>query len=159
MAILLVLLLVLPAIELIVLVQVAGEIGFLDTVGLLILVSLVGAWLAKRAGAGAVQRIRRAVNAGETPDREVVDGALILLAGVLLILPGFVSDAVGIALLLPPVRAGARTLVLRRLARGQRVAFVSGRSGTTTTQANVWDVDSWEDDSSPPRREIGDGPS
>lgn len=158
MAILLVLLLVLPAIELIVLVQVAGEIGFLDTVGLLILVSLVGAWLAKRAGAGAVQRIRRAVNAGETPDREVVDGALILLAGVLLILPGFVSDAVGIALLLPPVRAGARTLVLRRLARGQRVAFVSGRS-TTTAQANVWDVDSWEDDSSPPRREIGDGPS
>jgi len=154
MGILLLLLIVLPAIELIVLVLVAGEIGFLDTVGLLIVVSLVGAWLAKRAGAGAVSRIRRAVNAGETPDREVIDGALIMLAAVLLILPGFVGDAVGIALLLPPVRAGARTLILRRLARGQRVAFV-GRRGGTTARASVWDVDSWEDDSSPSRREIG----
>lgn len=154
MAILLVLVLLLPVVELIVLVQVAGEIGFLDTVGLLIVVSLVGAWLAKRAGVGVARRIQRAVNAGEAPDREVLDGALVLLAGVLLILPGFVSDAIGIALLLPPVRAGVRTLVMRRLARSRRVV-ITDRGTTTTSRPDVWDVESWEDDPSSSRRQIG----
>jgi UPF0716 protein FxsA len=157
MAALLLLLLALPVVELVVLIQVAGTIGFLDTVGLLIVVSLVGAWLAKRVGAGVVRRIQRAVAAGQAPDREVVDGALVLLAGVLLILPGFVSDAIGIALLLPPVRAGVRTLILRRLARRQHLVVVGGRRGqsTPTGQTGVWDVESWEDQPSSPRREIG----
>jgi UPF0716 protein FxsA len=155
MGLLLVLLLLLPVVELVVLIQVAGEIGFLDTVGLLVVVSLVGAWLAKRAGAGAIRRIQRATAAGQTPDREVVDGALILLAGVLLILPGFVSDAMGIALLIPPVRAAVRTLVVRRLARRQRVVIVGGRSRATAPQPDVWDVESWEDEPSSSRRQIG----
>jgi UPF0716 protein FxsA len=159
MAILLVLILALPFVELVVLVRVAGEIGFVETVGLLIAVSIVGAWLAKRAGAGALNRIRKALSAGEAPDREVVDGALIMLAGLLLILPGFVSDVVGIALLIPPVRIGVRTLVMRRLGRSRRIVVVDRDGRARGGSPEVWDVDSWEDDSSPSRRQIGGGPA
>lgn len=158
----LLLLIAIPFVELAVLVQVAGSIGVLDTIGLLVVVSLVGVWLAKRAGLGVVTRIRRSQAAGEVPSRELVDGGLILLAAFLLVLPGFVSDALGILLLLPPVRIGVRTLVLRRIRSSAQIVVIgSGQapgSGSATGDG-VWDVDSWED---PPSRrnrgELGGGP-
>lgn len=159
----LVLLIALPFVELAVLVQVSGSIGIFDTLALLVVVSLVGVWLAKRAGLGVIARFRRTQAAGEVPSRELVDGALILLAGFLLALPGFVSDAFGILLLLPPVRIGVRTLVLRRLRSSASIVVVGsggvpdGRRGRMT-EDGVWDVDSWEDPPSPRRRgELGEG--
>jgi UPF0716 protein FxsA len=157
MGYLVLLLFVLPVVELAVLVQVAGTIGVLDTVGLLILVSIVGVWLAKRAGLGVIRRLRRAQEEGRPPSREVVDGALILLAAALLLLPGFVSDVIGILLLLPPVRAVVRPVILRRLGQDGRVVVVTGRR---SAEPDVWDVDSWEDPPEDgPRREIGGPPS
>jgi UPF0716 protein FxsA len=152
------LLFVLPVVELAVLVQVAGSIGVLDTVGLLVLVSIVGVWLAKRAGLGVLRRLRQAQAEGRAPSREAVDGALVLLAAVLLLLPGFVSDVVGIALLLPPVRALVRPLVLRRLRQDGRVVVVTSQADPQ--RPDIWDVESWED----PRRARGtsgeiEGPS
>ena len=107
-----VLFLVVPFVELAVIITVATQIGVLETIGLLILVSVVGAWLCKREGMGVLRRIRDSLDRGELPHREVVDGGLILLAGALLITPGFLSDCLGILLLLPPTRAVARRLVL-----------------------------------------------
>jgi UPF0716 protein FxsA len=155
----LLLLLALPFVELAVLVKVAGSIGVLDTIGLLVVVSLVGVWLAKRAGLGVVTRIRRTQADGEVPSRELIDGGLILLAAFLLVLPGFVSDAVGILLLLPPVRIGVRTLVLRRIRSSARIVVIgSGQapdSGSSSGGDGVWNVDSWEDP--PSRDELGGG--
>lgn len=149
------LLVVLPVAELIVLVQVAGSIGVLDTLALLAVVSILGVWLAKRAGLGVVRRLRQAQAAGRTPSREVADGAIVLLAAVLLVLPGFISDVVGIALLLPPVRAGVRTLALRRFRQRGGLVVV----GRRRSRPEVWDVESWEDAPSTPsrpgEREIG----
>ena len=143
---LLLLLVALPIAELAVLVQVASATSVLDTIGLLILVSIVGVWLAKRAGLGVIARMRETQARGEVPSRELADGALILLAAGLLVLPGFISDAVGILLLLPPVRAVVRTLLLRRLRNSGNVVMVSGQGpGATAGGVDVWDVESWEE--------------
>ena len=106
-----------PFAELYVLLQVGHTIGVLNTLGLLILVSLVGAWLAKREGIGVVRRLQAALNAGRVPGVELIDGFLILLAAALMITPGFLTDIVGILLLLPPVRAVVRHSLRRRFAR------------------------------------------
>lgn len=112
-----VLFLAVPLAELYVLIQVGQVIGALNTVGLLLLVSIVGAWLAKREGIGVLRRMQAAVNAGRVPGTELVDAFLILLAAALMLTPGFLTDIVAILLLLPPVRAGARRALRRRLAR------------------------------------------
>ena len=115
----------LPIAELYVLIQVAGGIGILNTIGLLIAVSVVGAWLSKREGLGVLRRIRLSLDRYELPGREVVDGALILFAGALLMTPGFISDCLGILLLLPPTRAAIRGVVIRTL--GRRVELMAVR--------------------------------
>jgi UPF0716 protein FxsA len=142
---LLILLIALPIAEVVVFVQVAGSINLLNAIGLLIVVSMVGVWLAKREGLGVVTRMRRAQERGEVPSRELADGALILLASALLVLPGFISDVIGILLLLPPVRAGVRTLVLRRFRNSANVVIVHGQ-GKAGPSGAIWDVESWEDD-------------
>ena len=107
---------VVGVVEISVIIQVGQWIGFLNTVGLLLLVSLLGAWLVKRQGLGVMARIREQRSAGRIPT-EAFDGALILVAGVLLVIPGFVTDALGLLLLLPPVRAVVRRFVSRRVLR------------------------------------------
>jgi len=104
---------VVPIAELAVLIKVGSVIGALNTIALLIAVSVVGGWLVKREGLSVLQRIREQVNNGRVPGAELLDAFLVLLAGALLITPGFLSDVLGIFLLLPPVRA----LVRRRLRR------------------------------------------
>jgi UPF0716 protein FxsA len=104
-------------VEITVIIQIGQLIGALNTIGLLLLVSLLGAWLVKRQGLGVIARIREQRMAGRLPAAEVFDGALILVAGVLLVIPGFVTDALGLLLLVPPIRAVARGFVRRRVMR------------------------------------------
>src|SRR3954470_3395929 len=105
---------VVPLVELYVIVQVGQAIGVLNTIGLLLLVSLVGAWLARHEGFIVIQRVRERMDRGEVPGRELIDGLLVLTGGLLLVAPGFVTDAFGILLLFPPTRAVARAIVQRR---------------------------------------------
>jgi len=114
---LVVLFILVPIAELYVIIQLGHAIGVLNTLGVLVLISFAGAWLMRREGLNTLRRAQRQVDAGVVPGRELVDGALILLAGALLLAPGFITDAVGLLLLLPPVRAGVRTGVRRRLER------------------------------------------
>jgi UPF0716 protein FxsA len=107
---------VVPLVELFVLLQVGQAIGVLNTIGLLVLMSILGGWLMKREGLGVVRRVQAAVNAGRVPGTELVDGFLILLGGALMLTPGFLSDVLGILLLVPPVRAVVRRVAARRLA-------------------------------------------
>ena len=120
-----------PLAELAVIIAVGKTIGVLPTLALLLLCSLAGAWLSKREGLAAWRRFQAAAQAGRVPTVEVADGAMVLLAGALLLTPGFLTDAAGVLLLLPPVRAGLRRmvprLVRRRLRRG-RVVVVDGTS-------------------------------
>ncbi|MGH9179371.1 MAG: FxsA family protein [Acidimicrobiales bacterium] len=109
--------LVVPFVELFVIIQVGQAIGVLNTIAVLILVSVVGAWLVKREGLSVLRRAQARVDQGALPGRELVDGVLILFAGALLITPGFVTDLVGVLLLLPPIRAGLRAAVVQALRR------------------------------------------
>ncbi len=108
---------VLPIIELAVIIQVGQALGVLNTIGVLLLVSFAGAWLVKREGMGVWTRFQRQVQMGVVPSREIADGMLIMFAGALLLTPGFVTDLLGILLLLPPVRAVIRSAALLRVGR------------------------------------------
>src|SRR5262245_47806156 len=152
MLFLILLFVVAPLVELAVIVQVAVNIGVLPTIALLVAVSVVGAWLAKREGLAVLERIQRSLDRRELPNKEVADGGLILLAGALMIAPGFISDCLALVLLFPPTRALVRPLVLRLAARRGRAAVMSrvgGMGGTTWTAGwgsgagaggDVWDA-------------------
>ena len=131
LVVLAVLFLVLPVAELAVILQVADGIGVPETILVLLVVSAVGGWLCKREGLGVLRRIQRALEAHQLPTRELADGGFILLAGALLVTPGFISDLLGILLLLPPTRAVFRAVLLTTLARRARISVVGGftRSG------------------------------
>ncbi len=145
--VLLVLFVALPLAELYVIVQTSHTIGFGDTVALLIVVSVVGAWLAKRQGFKVWRRFNQAVDAGQVPSKEIAEGVCLLLAGALLILPGFITDVVGVLLLLPPSQALMRRTVLKRFAgRGRVIRATYGGA--------VYDS-SARDAEQPPRGELG----
>jgi UPF0716 protein FxsA len=105
---------IMPLIELAVFVQVAQWIGGFQAFGLLILISIVGVFIVRHEGVGVYRRVRAEIRAGIVPTVQLVDGLLILIAGVLLILPGFVTSVVGLLLLLPPVRNIAHRILRRR---------------------------------------------
>jgi UPF0716 protein FxsA len=109
--------------ELWVMVQVASAIGFLNTVGLLVLMPFVGIWLVKRAGLNVFRRLHATIDAGRVPHKEVIDGFLLLIAGVLLIIPGFITDAVALLLLFPPTRIFVRSMLYRSFRTRTSVAF------------------------------------
>ncbi|HSH60374.1 MAG TPA: FxsA family protein [Acidimicrobiales bacterium] len=114
--------LVVPFLELFVIIQVGQAVGAGWTIGVLVLVSIMGAWMMKREGIGVLRRARARIGAGEVPGNELTDGVFILLAGALLLTPGFLTDIFGILLLLPPVRVGMRRGATRtyRRRRGRR---------------------------------------
>ena len=111
--VLLVLLVVVPIVELYVIVQTAQGIGILPTLGLLVLMSVVGSVLLKREGTRTWRAFRAATAAGRVPARETADGALVILGGALLLTPGFVTDVFGLLCILPPSRAAIRKVLLR----------------------------------------------
>ena len=100
--------------ELYVIVLVATAIGVLNTIGLLILFSLLGVWLAKHEGLWVLTRIREQLDAGSMPTNDLIEAGLVLVGGLFLIIPGFISDAIGLLFLFPPTRAIARRIVRRR---------------------------------------------
>jgi UPF0716 protein FxsA len=108
------LIVVVIVLEIWVIIQVAHAIGALDTVALLILVSVVGAYLTKHEGFVVLRRLRAQLDAGRVPAAELVDGVLVLAAGVLLLVPGFVTAGIGLLLLFPPTRALFRAYLRRR---------------------------------------------
>jgi UPF0716 protein FxsA len=105
---------VLPLVELAVFIQVVHWIGALDAIALMLVVSVVGVLIVRHQGLGVYRRVRAQLSAGTVPGLELVDGLLILIAGLMLIVPGFVTDAVGLLLLLPPTRHIVRRILQRR---------------------------------------------
>jgi UPF0716 protein FxsA len=143
-AILALIFIVAPIVELAVIVVVAGKIGIFETLGLLILLSVVGAWVCKREGLAVFRRLQQTLADGGIPHKEVVDGFLILLGGALLLAPGFVSDVFGLLLLLPPVRIAVRSMLLgsfrRRSAFAIRLVDGAGRRVDLGRNNGVHDV-------------------
>ena len=127
--VLLLVLLCVPLLELYVIIQVAGGMGTGQTILLLILVSVLGAWMVRRSGLGVLNQIRNRLSLGQLPAAELVDGLLILLAGALMLTPGFITDAVGLLLLFLPTRVLVRSLLMRHFAKRITVDGWSTGSG------------------------------
>ncbi len=136
--VLLLLFIVVPLLELYVILQVGQAIGILPTIAILIVDSLVGAWLMRSEGRRAWVRFNLAISEGRVPAREAIDGVLVVFGGALLLTPGFVTDLLGALLLLPVTRPVARRLLVRRFA-GRMVA--SARTGPPHRSSRGWDVD------------------
>ena len=108
-----VLLVLWPLVELFVIVKVSDAIGFFWMLLLLIVSWPVGSRIIRHQGRVALRRLRAALASGRTPTDEVLDGALVLLGGLLLLVPGFITDAIGLLLLVSPTRALARRAAAR----------------------------------------------
>jgi UPF0716 protein FxsA len=117
---LIVLFIVVPIAELYVIIQVGEAIGLWPTLALLLADALLGSFLLKHQGRGAWRRFNEALAQRRFPGKEVVDGLLIVVGGTLLLAPGFLTDIVGLILLIPPTRAIVRGL-LRRFTIGRFV--------------------------------------
>ena len=140
----LLLLILWPVAELAVAIAVAEAIGVALTVLALIISWPVGMWLARSEGRSAFHRLSLAVSAGRPPGREVVDGVLIMLGGVLFVIPGFITDVIGAGLLLPPLRALARGFVVRHAqSRAVRAAarFSGAPRADYDAEATATDID------------------
>lgn len=125
MFVLLVLFIVVPLLELYVIIEVGGAIGVPATIALLFADSVLGAMLLRSQGRAVWQRFNNALAENRMPAREVFDGAMVIVGGTLLLTPGFITDVVGLLLLLPPTRHVVRRIasaVAKRRAVA-RVAF------------------------------------
>jgi UPF0716 protein FxsA len=127
---LILLFIVVPVAELYVIIKVGELIGVWPTLALLLADALLGSWLLKHQGRNAWRRFNEALAARRFPGREVVDGALIIVGGTLLLTPGFLTDIVGVFFLLPPTRAIARRVLKRfTIGRFAVVAMPGGARG------------------------------
>ena len=143
---LLALFVVVPLVELYVIIQVGQAIGALPTIAILLADSILGSMLLRSQGRAAWRRFNAAIAQARVPAREVIDGVLIIFGGALLLTPGFVTDVVGVLLLLPPTRAVVRRLLGRRVAHRLTVARPPGGR----RPPGAWDVEGTATDADPP---------
>jgi UPF0716 protein FxsA len=114
MALLVVLFLVVPFLELYVILQASHAIGGWSTIGVLVAISVIGGWLMKHEGRKVWRRFNEQVARGVVPSNDIADGVLLLGAGALLLTPGFLTDIIGILIMLPPTRALFRKVLVKR---------------------------------------------
>lgn len=139
--------LVVPALEIIVIIKVGSLLGTWATLAVIALTAIVGAALAKNQGLAVLRRLNDAVaSGGQGAGTTIVEGVLLLAAGVTLLAPGFITDAIGLALLVPPVRAA----VAGRLASHWKLATLATVAGNNVFNVDPNHVDRDEKDPPPP---------
>lgn len=136
-------LLILPLAEIAAFVVVGKYLGVLATLGLTVLASMAGLVLLRVQGAGVLRRLQTESQKGADPAREIVHGAMIVIAAFLLIIPGFITDVVGILLFVPFVRDFAWSLVKPHVTvmRESRFSYRSASKGPAAPRATVIDLD------------------
>ena len=117
-----------PLIEIYVLIKVGTAIGAIPTIALIVFGAVLGALLVRWQGFELLRRARAGLARGEAPAVELLEGVIVLASGVLLLVPGFVTDVIGLLLLIPAVR---RRLVARLLARSAKTSAGQGPRGST----------------------------
>jgi UPF0716 protein FxsA len=135
LALLLVVFILVPLAELYVILKVGDAIGILWTVLLLAADSILGSALLRTQGRAVWRRFNQELERGHMPHREVIDGVLVIFGGAFLITPGFLTDVVGLLLLIPPTRSLVRRVVMRRL--GRRFAISVARPRTSPSDYDV----------------------
>ena len=131
-----------PILEMIVLIKVGALIGTIPTIALVVLTATIGVWLLKREGLATLTRLQQKMTQGELPGKELLEGVMLIIGGALLLTPGFVTDAVGFAGLIPPIRRAVAVALLSRMV----VAGVNTGSpmGARRQQGDIIDGESWD---------------
>lgn len=106
---------VIPIVEMVILIEVGGIIGALPTVGLVLLTAIIGAAMLRQQGAATLLRANQRMASGELPAQEMAEGILLAVGGALLLTPGFVTDAIGFACLIPFTRKWLTRYVVNRM--------------------------------------------
>jgi UPF0716 protein FxsA len=151
-AILVALFIVVPIVELYVIIQIGSWIGVMPTIALLLADALLGSLLLRHQGRGAWRRFNAALAERRFPGREVADGLLIAIGGTLLLTPGFVTDIVGLILLVPPTRAIVRRLMRGYVGRRFLIVGAPGPAGRATPGRSYdYDATAEEIDADDPR--------
>lgn len=141
MALLVVLFIVVPIVEIYFIVKVGELIGVLPTLALLVADALLGSLLLRQQGRGAWRRFNAALAERRFPGREAADGVMIAVGGTLLLTPGFVTDIFGLVLLVPPTRAIVRRLMRAYATHRFTVVTVGGRPPHTAGSPRPYDFD------------------
>ncbi|MET3616113.1 UPF0716 protein FxsA [Rhizobium aquaticum] len=141
-------LVVLPLLEIAVFIIVGRYIGVLPVIGLIFLSSAVGGLLLRIQGIGVLRKLSREMDAGRLPARELIHGAMIVLAGLFLLTPGFVTDVLGLLLFIPAVRDAAWLMIKDRIAvsgvfrsSGPGPGSPFGSEGSSDPSGEVIDLD------------------
>ncbi len=130
--ILLALFVVVPIAEISLLINVGGEIGLFNTIAIVIATAVLGAYLVRQQGFATLTNLQREANAGRMPAMQLAEGVALLFAGAVLLTPGFITDALGFALLTPPLRRG----IIAWLAKQGFAKVQSGFSATHTSTSH-----------------------
>ena len=147
--------LVLPLAEIAGFVVVGSEIGVLATIALILATTVLGAVLLRIQGLGAMDKMKEALRSGVSPGRDMVHAVMIMLAGILLILPGFISDAFGILLFIPPVREAVWRFLSSRIIVVNAAGGYTGGFSRRSSQTIDLDEDDYrrdDDHRDPPSR-------
>ena len=129
MSVFLFLFIIMPSAEMAVLIKVGGMIGVLNTVGLVLLTAVIGAWLLRQQGLATLLKASQRLNSGELPAREVAEGLILAVGGALLLTPGFITDTVGFLCLIPGTRHWLAAQALKRMVVAGRSRSFHFRSG------------------------------
>ena len=141
-----------PILEIAMFIEVGGRIGLWSTIAIVILTAVIGTALLRFQGLATLFRASEALQAGQFPMTEVFDGLCLVVAGALLLTPGFFTDAVGFLLFVPPLRAAIRRFLGRYLVESGRVHMTTNTppaAGPSTIEGEFSDVTSENDDRSP----------
>ncbi len=128
--ILLLLFLIIPIVEIYVLIQVGDVIGALPTIFMVVGTAVLGAFLLRLQGFQTLQRAQSAMASGQIPATEMLEGVCLVIAGAMLLTPGFVTDTLGFLLLVPAIRQS----VIKQLAKNSRIFYTQNRSGAFSQQ-------------------------
>lgn len=142
--------LLLPLIEIAVFIWIGGAIGALPTILLTVATALAGTVMLRQQGLSLLMRMQKELDAGRAPGNEVMQGAMIVFASILLLIPGFVTDAIGLLLFIPPVRAALVHFIISR----SNVTIVQGGSMHRHREDGVVDLDAedWTEKGGHPER-------
>jgi UPF0716 protein FxsA len=149
-----ILFILMPIIEIAVLIQVGQSIGVLLTIGIVILTAILGTSMLRSQGLATLEKARSRMNSGEMPAQQMLEGLLLVIGGVLLLTPGFVTDAFGFLCLIPPTREYlAKQLASRSI--GQMGIFVSGSGASNRGSSQAGGQPNANGTGADPRRSTG----
>lgn len=126
-----------PIVEIALFIQVGGFLGLWPTLAIVIMTAMAGTFLMRTQGASEMQNLQSSLSTGRNPMDPIANGAFIIVAGVLLLTPGFFTDAVGLSLLIPPIRHAIIRLIAARLKDGANVHMSAGFQQTTASETVV----------------------